>query len=181
MTAPAWLTDDEEISVLGDSVDRAEGMDAAQVDALASQLLGWLGREQAEIARYTEAMNAEIERIRMRYNARIEKHQKSAGYLEMQVCRLAESADFGKKKSRDVGNGTYGRRAVAERFAIADKQKVVAWALIEHPEIVEHEPKVSVTALTPIVARMLRETGELPEGVEHHAEYEKSYCKVEAI
>lgn len=153
----------------------------AQLDALASEYLGEMAAAAAEIARFTEARDHELQRIAQKYEmlmapAKI-RHQR----CERFVCELAQRADFGKKKSRDVGNGTYGRKTEPERVKVLDQDKAVAWARDHFPGAVKTKTTETVDhrAIAPAILARVHADGEVPDGFEHVAERETYYAKPE--
>ena len=96
---------------------------------------------------------------------------------------LAEHADFGNKKSRDVGFGTYGRRKVPESVKVVDQEAAVTWLTeILAPAAIRVKETRTVDAkeAKPIVLAHLQRTGELPPGFEHTAAHDEPFIKDEA-
>ncbi len=176
--APMFVlpTEEEEYQSLSQfGVDLSAGQPAAQIDATASDLMRLIARERAEADRYHAAKLAEIQKITARYERLTSPHEIRAARYEAWVCELALSADFGKKKSRDVGHGTYGVRRVPARLSILDHAELLAWAKTTAPDLVQEviSEKVPHKALE---ARF-KETGELPPGVDYTPEIEKAFAK----
>lgn len=164
-------------------VELAAPMADSQLDALASEYMGEMADCDREVARYTEARDAELRRVAMKYDALMLPHIVRRGRFEQFVKELAERADFGpKKKSRDVGNGTYGRRSKPEHVTILDKDKAVDFARAHFPTAVKEKTTYTVEqkSIQPVViAYMKAHEGELPDGFEHTAERDEPFCKVE--
>lgn len=173
----------EELAALGVPLTPPAGATAVEIDAFASDLLRLLGEAEADRARYEEALTAEIQRLRMRYGARINRAAIRANMLRRSVCALAETQDFGgkKKKSREVGYGSYGRRFVPAAVKIVDQAQAIAWAEAEQLGVVEiiEMKKLPHKVLAPIVLDIVRETGEVPPGFDVIAEHEENWCKAE--
>lgn len=149
---------------------------AAEIDAFASELLGSLGKVQADRARYAEARKAEKARIDIRYD-RIEAPLIAReALLEGAIKALAERQDFGSKKSRETANGTYGRRTKPAHIEIKDGLVLCAWAMEHAPALVTVERSVKQKA----VSQWYAETGEEPPGTEFHAPTEVAYAKPDA-
>lgn len=152
----------------------------AQLDAWASEVCRRIAEQRAEIERYNEAEAAEIARIQMRYAAMRDRHERRVQELEAIGRDLAESADFGSKKSRDVGFGTYGRRKVPESVKVVDKDAALNWAIEHAPDAVVEkiERRVNAAVVKPAVLNVLKSTGELPPGFEHTAAHDEPFVKV---
>jgi len=200
VSAPDFLADvdnDEraELAALGVELTPPANINDAERDAFVSQLLWALGAVEQDRARYEEALGAEINRIRMRYQARIDRCQRRAQQLRDAVHILAAEADFGKKKSRDVGNGTYGRRTVPEKITIVDEpvawkfaetsapELITATVALELPTLRFKYPELEASAKLALSKTKLNEyvkrTGEEPPGVTVEPSREQPFCKVE--
>ncbi len=170
-------TEQDELAELSQfGIDLSPNQPPEQIDATASDLLRLIARERAEAERYHAAKLAEIQKITARYERLTSPHEIRAARYEAWVCELALSANFGpKKKSRDVGHGTYGVRRVPARLSILDPAELLAWAKTSAPDLVQEvvSEKVPHKALE---ARF-KETGELPPGVDYTPETEKAYAK----
>jgi hypothetical protein len=93
------------------------------------------------------------------------------------VRDLARQADFGKKKSRDVGYGTYGRRTIPERLRVVDEAALLAYALEHAPAMVRSVVKNDVPHAN--LRQHFAATGELPPGVEMEPAREEPFAKPE--
>lgn len=153
----------------------------AQLDAMASHVLGLMAECDLDTARYREAMAAEVARIHMRYEALFTPIVARRGMLERWALDIAERVDYGKKKSRAVGNGTIGKRTKPERIEIVDDAVALAFAKA-HPVdgAIKVTEKPVHKVLAPQVLALVHATGELPAGFEHHPESEEFYVKVTA-
>lgn len=153
-------------------------LSAPEIDALASDLLREMAECEREIKRYEEARFAERIRVDMRYGMLVERQEHRREELMRAVHALAERVDFGKKKSRDVGFGTYGRRTVPERVMIADPAACLAWALRTDPALVRVVEKRDVPHSA--VHFHFKNTGELPDGCEHTPARDEPFARPEA-
>jgi hypothetical protein len=127
---PLFLSEDQEREELEQTLGQVGHRTPAEIDSFASELLGSLGRCEADLQRYTEAENAEIARIRFRYARFRAPIQTRQAMLEGAICALAKQQDFGpKKKSRETANGTYGRKTKAAHLFIDDQDALLAWSL----------------------------------------------------
>lgn len=174
----SWLQTDqderEELErALGDIGHRSSG----EIDAFASELLGSLGRVQADRKRYDEARKAEKARVDIRYDRMEAPLIARETLLEGAIKSLAERQDFGSKKSRETANGVYGRRTKPAHIEIVDAKKLVDWALSMNSELglvtVEYSVKQKA------VSQWYTETGEEPPGTLLHHPEEVAYAKPE--
>ena len=181
--AAAWLVNEDEEqtkeleAMLGESLSKPQTF--ADIDALASEYMRWMAGEEAEIRRYNEARDLEIARIRARYDGFRAPHEKRLALLENAVATLAERAGLGdpdaKKKSRKVGNGTYGSRRSAARVEILDAAAALAFIKRHAPHLVKVKESVGTTE----VKAFYQENGALPDGCEEVPERIIYYAKVE--
>lgn len=184
MTAPAWLLDsdaDELADLAAVGIDLNQPMSDANLDAAASHLLGKMADDTRDVMRYTEARDAEVARIRARYESLITPISARMLSYEEAVREIALRADFGKKKSRTVGNGSYGVRSVPERVEITDKALALEWAKQHCPGAVQVETveKISHKAIAPAILARVHANGEQPDGFEVHAAHDSPFAKVE--
>lgn len=155
----------------------------AQLDAAASEICRRLGDAEADRARFVEAEKAEVERIKMRYAALREPVDRRIGQLEELGREVARRADFGKKKSRTVGYGSYGRKLKKERVEIVDPAAALEFARaqkIEGAIKTETVEKPVHKVLEPVVMEYIRKhEGEVPAGFEHIDESDEPWVKAE--
>ncbi len=185
MTAPAWLfdSDDDELADLasvGIRLDR--DLSAPEIDATVSEMLGRMAGYDHQIAEADEAERLEVELINARYERRRDPLRARRKHYEGQVLALAQRADFsGKRRSRVVGNGSYGVRSVSERVEITDKALALEWAKQHCPGAVQVETveKIVHKAIAPAVLARVHTVGELPDGYDVHPAHDAPYCKVE--
>lgn len=171
-------TEEEELAELARLIGQPV-MPPSESDAWASELLGRMAAAQRDLARYDAACRREVMRIETRYDTLKENVEARIELLERAICALAERADFGKVKSRKVGNGSYGRRTVPARVEVMDAVALVEWAKLSSDDRVrgmivvkEHVPAVEATAY-------FRETGEVPDGCVGVLATEKPFAKPE--
>lgn len=165
LITPDWLAnaDDEERAELAHLIGvPLTGAPDADLAATASQLLAAIRSRQAERQRYQDAEAKEIERIRARYAIPLTRLAQRLADLETQLAIVAEGLEYGKKKSRVVGNGTVGFRTMPERVTVADGAALLAWATAHAPALIKTETKQSVPQAA--VKDHLTSTGELPDG-----------------
>jgi hypothetical protein len=175
-------TEEDERLELENALAGVDHHSPAEVDAFASELLGSLGRCEADLQRYAEAENAELARIRTKYeDARnsalargIASLRSRRDMLEGAIKALAEQQDFGAKKSRETANGTYGRRTKPAHLEIVDQAKLLEWA-DGNPALVTVEKSVKQKA----VNWWYGETGEIPPGTDFHAPQEIAFARPE--
>lgn len=180
MTAPAAMLGYADPEIAAPSLDGP--MSNAELDALASEICRLIGETQAELARYNEAEAAEIARIQLRYGNMRGPLERRVAQLEEMGRECARRADFGKKKSRSVGNGTYGKRQVPESVKVADQESALLWLDDEKQSAAIREKtvrSVDVKEAKPIVLAHLISTGELPPGFEHVEPHDEFFVKVE--
>lgn len=164
---PDWLVgaNDDEKEALGHLIGSpVRFAPDAELAATASQLLGALRQQSVELERYAEAERAEIARVQSRYDAVKSRVMKHITAIEQQLAIVAEGLEYGKKKSRILGNGSVGFRAVPERLSITDSVVLVGWAGQHAPELVRKEVKLSVPQAA--AKEYFTSTGEIPEGCE---------------
>lgn len=155
----------------------------SQLDAWASEVCRRLAIEVTEIERYTEAEKAEIARIQMRYASMREPHERRAQDLEAIGKDLAERADFGNKKSRSVGFGSYGRKKSKERVKIIDETAALAFARglnLDGAIKTETVEKPVHKVLEPVVIEYVHKNeGVVPAGFEHIEARDEPFVKAE--
>lgn len=182
MTHPAFVlpTDESERleleELLGvELTPPAELTDAAR-DAYVSDLLRALGEAEAERSRYLETKGAEIARIEMRYQARLDACAGRAQLLRDAIGELARIANYGpKRKSREVGFGTYGLRLVPEKITIVDANALLDFAEAMAPEIVRVQEKRDVPHAA--VKEYVKTRGDVPPGVEITPAHDEPFAK----
>lgn len=148
------------------------------LDAVASDALRIMAEEDAEITRYRRALQAEMDRLIARYGLLIEPHEKHRSQAQAIAEECAKRAQFvGKAKSRKVGNGSYGRRQIPESVEITDEDKAFSWVSVNHPYAIGTVQKLNAVAVKGAVLATVHQTGEVPEGFEHTAAYDKPFAK----
>ncbi len=136
LVEPLFMSEEEEKAELEARLDRV-GTQPHEIDAEASELLGELGKCEADLARYAKTEADEIQRIRIRYEDETQSHlarniaeiKRRRERLENAIKALAERQDFGSKKSRETANGTYGIRRKPAHLFIEDQDALLAWTL----------------------------------------------------
>jgi hypothetical protein len=169
---PLFLSEEAEREELEQALGQVVHRTPAEIDAFASELLGSLGRCNADIARFDEAEANEIARIRFRYARFKNTVESRRAMLEGAIKALAEQQDFGTKKSRETANGTYGRRTKPAHIEIVDAEKLVDWAM---PNLALLTVEYSVKQKA--VNRWYSETGEIPPGTVFHAPEEICFAR----
>jgi phage host-nuclease inhibitor protein Gam len=95
------------------------------------------------------SLRAEIAIITARYDVGIKRGATRYSELNLAVQAIAihtkEAGGYvGKKKSRDVGAGTYGYKSYAEGVALKDEAAYIAWAEVNAPETLRVKPTMSL-------------------------------------
>lgn len=172
---PLFLSEDQEREELEQALGQVVDRTPAEIDAFASDLLESMGRCEADLARYAQAENAEIARIRFRYARFKNSVESRRTMLEGAIKVLAESQDFGTKKSRETANGSYGRRTKPAHIEIVDVKALMNWAMGMNSELglltVEYSVKQKA------VNYWYSETGEEPPGTLLHAPEEVPFAR----
>lgn len=152
----------------------------SELDALASEVCRMLGEAKAEIDRYSEAERAEFARLSIRYAALKEPIATRVGRLTQLGQEIARRANFGKKKSRDVGYGCYGVRQVPERVEITDEEKAAAWLRVHgSSDAFRVKTEINKSMAGKTVLAVLHATGELASGFEHKAAHDEPFIRPE--
>ncbi|MEP6989664.1 MAG: hypothetical protein ABJA80_01950 [bacterium] len=176
---PTDADDDAELASIGIVLNpnRPTGYDAAPADGEVSldvqigSVLRQLGRTQLDLARYALTRDAELAQVTARYariTAPLEGREKMLTAIGE---HLAGQAHFpGKAKSRATAWGKFGRRVKPERVTVIDAGALLEWALEKAPTLVITTTPAPVHKVPQkVVAEYVRQTGELPPGVEHVA------------
>jgi hypothetical protein len=155
----AWTLDGADEELLEDlralGVDVAspvtvDSFDQTRRDALASVLLRRQAEETEAIAQLERSCQAEIEFIKYRYGAERSKRADRARQLESAIQAIAYQTKVaggyvGKKKSRDVGAGTYGYKTFAAGVELKDDAAYIAWAEQHAPESLSVKLKMTLS------------------------------------
>ena len=168
----------DELQALTGALEKPTG--DADLDAVASQALGIMAREEREIERYRQAMNLEIERIQTRYSRLAAPHVKRFDEANGLALECARRATFpGKAKSRKVGNGRYGMKQTPEKVEVKDEAALLTWLRVADPSVIKTvtNEKVYMQDLKPAVLGHLKVTGEVPPGVEHYEAKDEPFAK----
>ena len=178
MSAPAWQLPSEhdeidELAALGILLEQPTA--DAQLDAIASDALRLMAEAELEVERYDAAEKLELEAIHARYDRLRHRHVARRDEAERLVMACAERADFGKKKSREVGFGTYGLRTQPPRIEVLDKDALLTWAKLNAPSLVRAVTKEDVPHKE--LSAYFKATGDLPDGCEYHPETARSFAK----
>lgn len=167
-----------ELAALVGSLEQPTG--DAQLDAVASDALRIMQREQAELDRYTEAYGNELARIAQRYMTLTKPHEERQRQAQNIVHECARRAQYvGKAKSRKVGNGMYGLRQKPESVKIVDEDRLKTWLRVAAPDAIKQvtTEKVYQQDVKPVVLGHLKATGEVPPGVEHTGAHDEPFAK----
>lgn len=211
MTAPAmdWSLDTVEedlradLEAAGVPLAAPEDLDQGKRDALAGVLLRTMAQLDAEAAQLTTAMQTEIAVLQARFARRLDAIGARRAMTEAQVRFLARISDFGKKKSRDVGYGTYGSKVKPARLELAEPAAAVAEMEQHAPNLVRVTLKVPASVacaladqkwisaaelksakrdvLVADIEAYQKATGALPAGVVEHEEEVTYFAKPEPI
>lgn len=129
-------------------IQAAAELDQTRRDALASSLMKRMARETADIAQLEASCAAEIAFIKDRYVPQLNHHQTRLGELRFAVEALAihtkEADGYGKKKSRDVGAGSYGYKTAAAGVELKDDVAYLTWAEANAPQTLRVKPTMSL-------------------------------------
>lgn len=176
----------EGLAQAGSPIDRlaaelAGPIGIPQLDAVASEICRMLGESTVELARYIEAENAEIARIQMRYRALRDPVTDHILRLEAIGKEVASRSDFGKRKSRKVGFGMYGRRTVPERLSVVDQDAALEWLTVNAQGSLaireQIKRSVDLKEAKPVVLSHLKATGEVAPGFDHAEAREEPFIK----
>lgn len=137
----------EDLRVLG--VASPDDLDQTRRDALASALMRKMAETAHENAQLEASLQAEIAIVTARYDNAIKRNaaRHSELYLAVQAIGIhtKEAGGFvGKKKSRDVGAGTYGYKSYAAGVELKDDAAYIAWAEANAPETLRVKPTMSL-------------------------------------
>jgi hypothetical protein len=183
---PTFLLDqdeDELDDLASVGIDLNRPMSEAEIDDAMSEIMRRMAWYDGQIKQAKEAERLEVERINARYNRRLAPLQTRREEIEALACLLAQRATFGgKKRSRSVGNGTFGVRATPERVEITDKAVALEWAKSHCPEAVEVQltEKLQHKTVAPLVIAYIKtHDGEQPDGFDVHPAGETYYCRPE--
>lgn len=158
------------------------GAESAFLDAAASDGLRRLGLEERELQRYDRAEAEEHQLIRNRYAAVRRSHEVRRDYFRSYVEGLAKVADFGKKKSRNVGFGLYGRKTVPEKVEVLDPTAAKLWLRTNDPTALRIKEEVDMAqAKLMVLAYVKAHEGEVPPGFDVHPSQETAYAKPEPL
>lgn len=106
--------------------------DQARRDAIASRLMTFMAEESSAMEAIEESHTRERELLAHRYDMQIQRHARRFDELRLAVEAIAaatkEAKGFVKKKSRDVGAGTYGFRTSSAAPALQDEAAYLVWA-----------------------------------------------------
>lgn len=136
----SWAAADEDIAddlrrlgvTLPDTIDAAT-FDQARRDQLASMFLRRAAEEIAEMQQLSSSCAAEMQFVESRYAEQIARCDRRADMLGRAVRAIAantkEAGGYaGKKKSRDVGAGSYGYKTYTGGPELQDGAAFVEWA-----------------------------------------------------
>lgn len=188
-----------ELESLGVTLAAPDGSAATQ-DQWADALLQLEAQARADVARYQACRAAWIEQITQRYDNLIQPLVNRATLLNAAVCVLAKDADFGRKKSRALAYGSYGRRQVPFAVTVEEPDAVLAWAQVQAPSLVRLTIQVSGDVVSACWAEMtesvralfaepkmevsksklkehVKATGEEPPGVVIEAAHDEPFAK----
>lgn len=140
----------EDFRALDIDIHAPLGSDQARRDAIASMLLRRQAEEIAAIAQLDDSRNAELVFVNSRYLSEIQRRERRSAQLERAVQALAkqtkdEQGYIGKKKSRDVGAGSYGYRTSAPCVELRDEAAYIAWAEANAPETLRVKPILTLS------------------------------------
>jgi hypothetical protein len=114
-------------------------LDQAHRDAMASMFLRRQAEEIEAIRQLEKSRDLEIQFADQRYGPELDKRRIRARQLEGAALAIAEQTKNaggypGKKKSRDVGAGTYGYKTFATCVELTDETAFIPWAEQYAPE-----------------------------------------------
>lgn len=142
----------EDLRALGVNIhepESAESLDQTRRDAMASVLMRRQAAEMEAIGQLEQSRDAEIRFIAHRYAPELERRRLQVARLEEAVKAIAwqtkeRNGYTGKKKSRDVGAGTYGYRTSSAGVELADEAAFIAWAEEHAPETLRVKPTLTL-------------------------------------
>jgi hypothetical protein len=141
-----------DLRAIGITVATPEELEQSQRDALAGILLRRMQQLDEEYESLNGAFKTELELLQHSFSRRLGPLSTRRAELEAQVKVLAQIAlgagGFGdKKKSRDVGYGTYGARTIPAKFEIADDTMCLRWAEQHDPSVVRVTLQMSLAVM----------------------------------
>lgn len=146
---------------IGKEKDATTAQQQASATA-AVRVMRAIERDRAEIREARRLERDSISQIEARELAPLNAKYDA---LERWVSMLAELIAWGKRKSHDTPFGTFGIRSYAATVALTDEAALLAWAMIERPEMVKVKQTVSwADVKKSLSAAEAPET--LPDGVE---------------
>lgn len=154
-TPSVWdvLESDEEIVAdlqnLGLLVGTTYPRDQARRDALASILLRRQAEELEAIASAERSRELEVQFIASRYAPELARRRTRVTQIDAAIKAVAsETKDaggyIGRKKSRDVGAGSYGYRTNAAYVELRQEAEYIAWAEQHAPETLRVKPTLTL-------------------------------------
>jgi hypothetical protein len=168
-----------------------EADEQAALDAAASWALRRKGECMAEYDRYSDALQREIQMLTARYAEITGPLLTRSQQFDRLLLSIAAQADFGKKKSRRVGCGEYGRRWVPERIEIVDEDALEAALIESRPDLVRATVKLPLARARELqlgvsqtdvpkaaIDEYVKSTGNLPAGCERKAAHDEPWFKV---
>ncbi len=146
---PAWLegADHEELAELAQLgvVATPELAAEHERDALVSQLLRAAHEHETDAQRFVQAELREHAAIRSRYERLSAPAMRQLARLNAYIKHVAASATFtGRKKSRDVGWGSYGVRKDKDAVAVTDEPAMLAWLEEHRPDVLMIDVSLSL-------------------------------------
>lgn len=178
-TALATTDEDREreeyLRILGDFPlvsDAAD--DPVQVDLYLDRRLEQLAELEAAAERNREIADRKIANVQAWLKSENETLEKRAGWLRLDIQAAAEGYDFGKKRSRNLPSGTFGYRKTRESVTVLDEAAAIDYATrAGWSEAI----RVKTSLLKTELLKRVRESGEMPDGVEVAAPRDEFYVK----
>ncbi|HEY4307724.1 MAG TPA: host-nuclease inhibitor Gam family protein [Gemmatimonadaceae bacterium] len=124
-------------------------LDQTRRDTLASWLMKEMAQNHAATAQLEASRDSEIQFIAARYAPSLDRLRTRLGELDRAVQAIAAHTKdaqgyVGKKKSRDVGAGTYGFKSYAAGAELKDEPAFIAWAEEHAPSTLRVKPTMSL-------------------------------------
>ena len=118
-----------------------------------------IGEHRKKQAEIKELADAEIARIKEWAEKQTKQHENSVEYLQGVLRPWFEEQG---EKSISLPSGRVRFRKVPDKFNFTDETAVIAWAKVHQPKSIRVKEEIDKNE----IKRYIKETGEMPDGVE---------------